>query len=285
MKSEKLKTLLDYLLIILGTELMVIGIYFFRFPNHFTFGGTTGFATLIEAFVDVNASDLSFLMSAALLVLGFIFLGKDFGEKTVFSSILFSISLSVVQRIFPMEGALTDQPVLELMYAIALPATGSAILFWLGASSGGMDIVAFILRKYTNMEVGSALFATNLLAAVFSFFVFDVSIGLYSLAGLLVNSLIIDNLIASMNMNKYFTIICDNPDQIVDYIHTTLHHGATVTKGTGTFTGEEKFIIYAAVNRSQSSALKKYIETVEPHAFLLVTNSSEIIGRGFLKYK
>lgn len=279
------KTIQEYLLITFGTVLMAIGVYLFKFPNHFAFGGATGIATVIEALTDMNASDISFVINLALLIFGCLTMGKDFGAKTFYASALFTVLLSIFERLLPLSGPLTHQPILELIYAIALPAAGSAILFRLDASSGGTDIIAMLLKRNSSLNIGIALLLTDLLIAFSSFLVFDVETGLFSLVGLVVKSLIIDSLIASMNMNKYFTIICDDPTPIVEFINSTLHHGSTVTGATGSYTGSKKTIIYAAVKKKESVRLIRYVKSVEPHAFLFVTNSSEIIGKGFLKYE
>lgn len=278
------KIIQEYILITFGILLTALGVYLFKFPNHFAFGGATGIATVIEALTGMNASDVSFVLNLGLLVLGCLTLGKDFGAKTIYASALFTVLLSVFERLYPLSAPLTHQPILELIYAIALPAAGSAILFRLDASSGGTDVIAMLLKKNTSLNIGIALLLTDLVIASSSFFVFDVETGLFSMVGLVVKSLIIDSMIASMNMNKYFTIICDDPTPIVNYINETLHHGSTVTGATGSYTGSKKTIIYAAVKKKESGALVRYVKSVEPHAFLFITNSSEIIGKGFLKY-
>ena len=130
------KKIFEYVLITLGIILTALGVYLFKFPNHFAFGGATGIATVVEAVTGINASDVSFIINLALLVLGCIVLGRDFGTKTIYASALFTVMLSFMERLFPIDGPLTSQPILELIYAIALPAAGSAILFWTDSSSG-----------------------------------------------------------------------------------------------------------------------------------------------------
>lgn len=277
-------TVKEYLTITFAIFIMSIGVYVFKFPNNFAFGGATGIATVISALTGIPSSSISSLINLVLLILGCIVLGKDFGAKTIYASSLFTVLLALFEQIAPMNGPLTNQPILELVYAIALPAIGSALLFRLDASSGGTDILAMIIRKYSpSINIGNALLATDILIGISAFFVFDAETGLFSLVGLVVKSLIIDNLIASMNTNKYFTIICDDPDPIVKYIQGTLHHSSTITGATGSYTGSQKAIIYCAVRKRESYALKKFVKETEPTAFLFVTNSSEIIGKGFLK--
>ena len=278
-----MKTVWEYGLITVSMMIMTIGVYFFKFPNHFAFGGVTGFSTVVSELTRWSASQFTFIANMVLLVLGFLFLGRDFGIKTVYASLVMSAMLPVLERFFPMAQPLTDEPLLELVYAIFLPAVGSAVLFNIGASSGGTDIVAMILKKYTSFNIGSALLYTDLLVTLCSFVVFDVQTGLFSFVGLTVKSLVIDNVIESINLCKYFNIICDEPEPIIDFIVKKLHRGATVCTAEGAYTHGKKAIIFTALRRPQALALRRYVKSVEPTAFILITNTSEIIGKGFQK--
>lgn len=141
---------------------MAIGIYFFKFANNFTFGGITGLAVLVAKTGVMSASDFTFIMNMLLLLIGLIVLGKTFALTTAYCSILLSVLLSLLERIFPMSHPLTDQPMLELAFAIALPAFSSAVLFNIGSSSGGTDVIAAIFKKYTSINIGRALLLTDL---------------------------------------------------------------------------------------------------------------------------
>ena len=145
----------------LSTLLIAFGTYFFKFTNNFTFGGITGLAVLVAKTGLISASDFNLVMSMILLLIGLIVLGKKFAAKTAYCSILLSVALSAMERIWPMDHPLTGQPMLELCFAIALPALGSAILFNIGASSGGTDIIAMILKKYSSFDIGRALSRTR----------------------------------------------------------------------------------------------------------------------------
>lgn len=163
----------EYGIITVATLIMVIGIYVFKFPNNFSFGGVSGMAVLLAKLTSISAGNWTFLLNMALLVLGFLFLGKSFGIKTVYVSVLMSVALSGMEKILPMSHPLTTQPVLELIFAIFLPALSAAILFDIGASGGGTDILAMILKKYTSFNIGSALFVVDLLITVAACFIFD----------------------------------------------------------------------------------------------------------------
>ena len=277
MKS-KLK---NFSLLTISTLIMAVGIYFFKFANNFTFGGITGIAVLVAKFLPISASDFSFVVNILLLIIGWIVLGKSFAEKTAYSTILLSISLSLLERIYPMSHPLTNEPLLELIFAILLPALGSAILFNIGASSGGTDVIAMILKKYTSVDIGKGLMISDLIFTLAGFLVFNVKTGLYSLFGLIMRSALIDNFIESFNRSKYFHVVTSNATCICDFIQNDLQRGATIVNATGAFTGDDKYIILTVLSPSQAAKLRNFIKEQDPKAFLLVSNTSEIIGKGF----
>lgn len=277
MKS-KLK---NFSLLTISTLIMAVGIYFFKFTNNFTFGGITGIAVLVAKFLPISASDFSFVVNILLLIIGWIVLGKSFAEKTAYSTILLSVSLSLLERIYPMSHPLTNEPLLELIFAILLPALGSAILFNIGASSGGTDVIAMILKKYTSVDIGKGLMISDLIFTLAGFLVFNVKTGLYSLFGLIMRSALIDNFIESFNRSKYFHVVTSNATCICDFIQNDLQRGATIVNAIGAFTGDDKYIILTVLSPSQAVKLRNFIKEHDPKAFLLVSNTSEIIGKGF----
>ncbi len=277
MKSQ----LKNFTYLTLSTLVMAVGIYFFKFSNNFTFGGITGLAVLIAKSGAISAGDFSFAANMVLLVIGFFILGRKFAAKTAYSSILLSVTLSGLERIYPMSQPLTSQPLLELAFAIALPSIGSAVLFNIGASSGGTDVVAMIMKKYTSFNIGNALLVTDFFITLAGCFVFDIETGLYSFLGLALRSFMIDGFIESLNLSKYFNVVCSNPQPICDFIKDEIHRGATIVEAKGAFSGEDKYIIFTVLNRIQAVRLRNYIKENSPDAFLLISNTSEIIGKGF----
>ena len=180
-----------------------------------------------------------------------------------------------------MDGPLTDQPILELIFAIVLPAFGSAILFNIGASSGGTDVIAMILKKYTSVDIGKALLLSDFLITLAGFFVFDIQTGLYSFLGLTMRSTLIDSFIESLNRSKYFNVVCSNPEDICSYIKDKLHRSATIVLAQGAFSGEDKYIVLTVLSPTEAVKLRNFIKATTPDAFLLISNTSEIIGKGF----
>lgn len=271
----------NFLLLTASTLIMAVGIYFFKFANNFTFGGITGFAVLVAKFTPLSASDFSFIANILLLVVGWIILGKSFAAKTAYSTILLSVTLSLFERVYPMSHPLTNEPLLELIFAILLPALGSAILFNIGASSGGTDVIAMVLKKYTSVDIGRGLMISDVLFTLCAFFVFDVKTGLYSLLGLIMRSALIDNFIESLNRSKYFHVVCSDPKPICNFIEKNLVRGATIVNAKGSFTGDNKYIILTVLSPSQAVKLRNFIKENSPGASLLISNTSEIIGKGF----
>lgn len=278
MKSGILK---EYAIISVSTFILAVGIYFFKFPNDFTFGGVSGLSVVLGRVTPFSPAGANFLLNLLLDLGGFLFLGKDFGVKTVYSSLLLSSLVWGLERLMPLARPLTDEPMLELVFAVLLPAFGSALLFHEGASSGGTDIIAMILKKYTSVDIGKALFLSDLLITLSSFFVFNIKTALFSFLGLLSKSLIVDSVIEGINLNKYFTVICTEPKPILDYIVNQLDRSATVCDGLGAYSHRRKYIIFTVMSRSQAAQLRRYIRHTEPDAFLLICNTSEIIGKGF----
>lgn len=271
----------NFFLMTASTLVMAVGIYFFKFTNNFTFGGITGLAVLVAKSGVISASDFSSLANVLLLLVGWAVLGKKFAANTAYCTLLLSASLSLLERFCPMAQPLTDQPILELVFAIALPSLGSAVLFNIGSSSGGTDVIAMIVRKYTSFNIGNALLFSDVLITFAGCFVFDIETGLYSFVGLVVRSFMIDGFIESLNLSKYFNVICSNPQPICDFIKDHLHRGATIVDAKGAFSGERKYIIFTALNRMEAIKLRNFIKQNSPDAFLLISNTSEIIGKGF----
>ena len=164
MTKPAIKIVKEYALLTLASVLMIISTWLFKYPNNFTFGGITGLSIVLSRIFEVPASTLNLVMNAVLLVIGVVVLGKGFAGKTLYVTILSTVGLSALDKIYPITTPLTDEPVIELLFAVAIPAVASAILFNMDASSGGTDIVAMLLKKHTTLEIGTAIFAVDLSA-------------------------------------------------------------------------------------------------------------------------
>lgn len=274
-----------FLIVNAGVFLLSLGVYFFKFPNNFTTGGVSGLSILLGRLIPIPALSPATLMSVinlALLAVGFIFLGTDFGFWTAYCSVMFSFETWLFERMFPMDKPFTDQPLLELCFAIMLPAVGSALLFNSNASSGGTDIIAMILKKYTALtDIGKALFVSDSLIALSSCFIFGMQTGLFSLLGLFLKAFVVDSVIESINLCKFFAIVTSKPQEICDFIIHDLGHSSTVIDAIGAYTHTDCKVVLIACRRGEAVRLRQKCKTVDPKSFMFITNTSEIIGKGF----
>ena len=285
-KAREITPVESYILMTIGILITAVGTYFFKFPNNFSTGGVSGLSLILGRVIPsafFTPSVFMFIINMALLVVGFIFLGRSFAFSTVYCSTLLSVVMAIMEKLWPIAAPLTTQPFLELCFAVLLPAFGSAILFHLGASSGGTDIIAMILRKYTSMNIGTALMAADSLITVAALFCFGVETGLYCILGLLLKSTLVDYVGDSFRTKKCFQIISSNPKPIVDFIVGTLHRGATLEDVHGAYSNQKMTMVVTVLNRSQAMLLRKYVHQADPHAFMIITASTEIVGKGFLK--
>ena len=271
----------DYVMITLGTLLIALEVYFFEIPNSFTIGGVSGISVLIGELTQISTSNLIILLNLILLIIGFIFLGRSCGIRTIYCSLLYSAFMKLFEMTVPLETTVTDEPFLELVFVILLTSIGSALIFRCDATSGGTDIIALIVKKYSSIDVGKCLLFVDFLIVVSAFFVFDVKTGLYSLLGLFVRAFLVDSVIENMDSCKYFMIVTTKAEELNDYIIGTLGRGATVVRAYGAYTGDDKTILHTACGRIEALKLQKVIHRIDPLAFVVITTSREIIGSGF----
>ena len=277
--KENLK---EFLLLNAGTLLITLGVYFFKFPNNFSTGGVTGISiVLTKYFPSLSASSFVSILNIILLVIGFMVFGRGFGFKTAYSSLFMSAVLEFLQRFYPMSAPFTDQPLMELLFAVGLPAVGSAILFNIDASNGGTDIVAMIMKKYTSLDIGKSLMLSDLVITLLAGVAYVMRAGMFSMLGLIIKTTLLDSVMESFNMCKYFTIVTKNPDLICNFIIKELNRSATCVKGQGAFAHEAETIVLAVMTRGQAIHLRHFIRLNDPKTFMMITNTSEIIGKGF----
>ena len=281
MSNKAIKLFKDYIVITLAVIIMDLGIYAFKFPNHFSFGGVSGLAVVLNEILGISAAQINLVINLALLVIGFAVLGKSFGLKTAYATVLSSVVLSLMEKMMPISAPLTNQPMLELAYAIALPAVAAAMLFYVDASGGGTDIVAMILKKYTTIDIGTALLISDVAIVALSFIAFDLRTGLFSVCGLLAKSIFVDRTMDQMRLCKYFTIISSDPEPICDFIQNVLNRSTTLYNAEGGYSHENKKVILCALDRRQAVILQRFIRQTDDSAFIMITKSSETFGKGF----
>lgn len=274
--------LLFFLLLNSGLFLTAVGISIFKTPNHFAFGGTSGISIILSTlFPKWNVGVFMWLVNGILVLLGFVFLGIRSMGWTIYSSFALSFYVSLCETVCPLVNPLTTDTFLELCYAVLLPALGSAIVFNVGASTGGTDIVAMILHKYTSLEIGRALMFSDLGIVLIAAFLYGPQTGLYCILGLVLKCTVVDGAIESLNLRKVCTIISRYPDQVSDFIIHELHRSATEQPAYGAYTHDQKKVLMTVLTRSEATRLRIFLRKADPHAFMTIVNSSEIVGKGF----
>lgn len=282
MQEKRKQWMREFGLLNLGTFLTAIGSYFFKFPNNFSTGGVTGLSVVLtHYFPGLSNGTIVSVINIALMVVGLVLLGKEFGFKTFYVTIAFSAMLKLFEAVTPLTQPLTDQPFMELLFGVFLPAWGSAMLFNIGSSTGGTDIIAMVVKKYFKCHIGKALLVVDFFITVMTFVAFGPTTGLFSILGLVMRSFAVDFFLEEMNTYKSFTIITDHAEEIYRYITQVLHRGATIYHAEGVFEHSNKTIILTAQSKQQGIKLQELIKKTDPHAFVLISNTSEIIGKGF----
>lgn len=291
--KERRKTVLNWVVLNFGILLIAVGIHFFKAPNNFATGGVSGISIILTKYVTkslpfITQPVINLIINAILIIIGFIFLGKGCTFKTAYCSIMYTVEMYAMQWILQALGielnaqnTLTSHKFLEFVYAMLLTGIGSAILFNCNASSGGTDIIAPIIKKYAKINIGKALFVTDLLIASSTFIIFDTATGLFSVLGLFFKAFLVDSVIESIGKSKLVTIITANEELIAPFIIEGMHRSFTSYKAKGGYSGEEKTIMITVCNRKEAYRLKAKIRQTDPAAFVILTDTNEILGKGF----
>lgn len=285
-KSKKKSLLLNFAAMNLGVIVLTFGVYLFEVPNHFAMGGVSGIAIILSHYFEqygFTQPIILAILNIALLIVGFILLGRGLTLRTTYCTLAYTGLLNLLNWIHPMKSTLTDQPLLELIYAVVFVGGGSAILYQSNASSGGSDIIAFIVKKYSGWNIANAVLITDFVIGSLAFVAFrsDISIGLLSIFGIAIKTFIIDGVIDNITKTKYVTIITVNPDVVAEVILNNIKRGFTKYKAEGGYTGEERTVIITVCRRTQAARLKARLHVVDPTAFVIITNANEIVGNGF----
>lgn len=285
MRSRIMTLIREYSFLSFASAVMSVGIYFFEFLNGFTTGGVSGFSLILSAYLpQLSAGMIMLTVNLLLLAIGFLVMGREFGLKTFFCNTAVSVGTLLLELWIPRTAPLTDEPMLETIFMVLLPSFAMAIMFYLGASSGGTDIIAVILKKYLSLNISNALFFSDLLIVFFAFAAFGIEAWLFSLLGFFLRILSINLFLKKINTSKYCTVITSPEfrDMICDYITNELKRSATVSEEfIGAYHNEKKSVLLSALTRRQAGKLKEFTKTLDEKTFIIISETSEITGNGF----
>ncbi|WP_101846165.1 YitT family protein [Halobacillus sp. Marseille-P3879] len=274
--------LLSFLLMNLGAFAVAVNVHFFLSPNDLATGGVSGLSIVLnKLFPELTLGTLMILLNIVLFIVGFIFLGFQFGTKTIYASFALSFMVWGLETFFPMQQALSDDLLIQLIIGQIIAASGMAIVFHQGASTGGTDVIAMILNKYFSIEVGKGVLFSDIAIAASSIFIFGPAVGMYAFFGVLLNGLVIDYALQQFDHNKEVVIISRESEQVREFIVDNLGRGATIHFAKGAFNQEDKEVITTIMNRKDFSKLKKYMQAVDEQAFITVHSMNEILGQNF----
>ena len=275
-----MKKIREYALTTLGIILTAIGLEYFLFPNDIAAGGVSGIALVINGITGWNISIMVFILNIILFIVAFVVLGKGFGGKSLYATVILSVVMEIIEKVFN-PVMLTENMFLASFFGSSLLAMGAAIVFHQGASTGGTSILAAIISKFTPLGVGTALLLNDSIICLLAINVFGIDKGLFGFFSLILIGLLIDKFIDGFNTCKQVFIITSKADMVVNFINKDINRGCTVLNGKGGYTYSEVNIVYTVLSNNQFITLKNFIKENNPEAFITVNDSKEVLGLGF----
>lgn len=275
MKPNK-QTPKEYALITVGIAIVACAVYLFMMPSNISVGSATALAMVLSNFIPLPVSAITFVLNGGLLLVGFLLIGKDFGGKTVYGTLLLPAFLRVFEVTLPHFQSLTGDAFLDMVCYILTVAVGLAILFSCNASSGGMDIVAKLMNKFLHMDLGQAMSVSGMLVALSSALCYDKKTVVLSVLGTYFGGLLVDHFIFGMNIKRKVCIISSHHDEILQYILHELHSGASIYEAIGAYDQKPRPEINAIVDNSEYRALMAFVKKTDPKAFVTVYSVNEI---------
>lgn len=273
----------EYFLVAIGTFIVALGVYYFLVPENLAAGGVSGLAIVINNYIPLSISIINSLLNILLLIIGFIFIGSEFGGKTIFSVVFFSLSMFLMESKYPATMPVTDEILLNLICGIVISAIGLSLVFNQNASTGGTDIIAKIFNKYFNLDMGTGLMAADVVVVVSALFTYGLKTGIVGAFGWFLNGIVVNYFIDGFNIKREVVIITNKPKEIKDFIFSSIERGVTIYKAEGGYTKENKDVIVTTVSKGEYFLLKKELKNLDPDVFVIVRTVQEVIGSGFQK--
>ena len=271
--------IIDYLIITLATVVAASSVFFFLVPSNVSVGSVSGLAIILSNFIPLSVATLTMLMNIILLIIGFIFIGKDFGEKTVYTSLLVPAVMWVLEQVFPNFQSLTGDQTLDVISFCALSGISLSVLFIHNASSGGLDIIAKILNRYFRMDFGRAVGVVGMAVALSSAFVYDAKTVILSVLGTYFSGMVLDHFIFGSTLKKKVCVISEKNEEILEFVLHKMHSGATTYDATGAYTNNVHKEIVVVVYKNEYLDLINFITRIDPNAFITVYSINEVIFR------
>ena len=275
-KTDYKSILIEINILTIAIAIIAVAVYFFLVPSHTSISSMSGLGIVLSNFVPLPLSAITMILNVVLLIIGFFTCGKEFGLKTVYTSVMLPVFLGIFENIFPNTGSITNSQELDVLCYILVVSVGLSILFNRNASSGGLDIVAKIMNKYFHMELGKAMSLSGMCVALSAALVYDKKTVVLSVLGTYFNGIVLDHFIFDHNIKRRVCIITKKEEELRQVIVRDLHSGATIYEAIGAYNMEKRNEIITIVDKGEYQKLMKYINQEDPEAFITVYTVSDM---------
>ena len=275
-KTDYKSILIEINILTIAIAIIAVAVYFFLVPSHTSISSMSGLGIVLSNFVPLPLSAITMILNVVLLIIGFFTCGKEFGLKTVYTSVMLPVFLGIFENIFPNTGSITNSQELDVLCYILVVSVGLSILFNRNASSGGLDIVAKIINKYLHMELGKAMSLSGMCVALSAALVYDKKTVVLSVLGTYFNGIVLDHFIFDHNIKRRVCIITKKEEELRQFIVHDLHSGATIYEAIGAYNMEKRNEIITIVDKGEYQKLMKYINQEDPGAFITVYTVSDM---------
>ena len=266
----------ETVILTVAVAIIAAAVYFFLVPSHTSVSSISGLGIVLSNFVPLQLSAITKILNVVLLIIGFFTCGREFGVKTVYTSVMLPLFLGLFEIIFPNFGSMTDSQELDVLCYVLVVSVGLSILFNRNASSGGLDIVAKIMNKYLHMELGKAMSLSGMCVALSAALVYDKKTVVLSILGTYFNGIVLDHFIFDHNIKRRVCIITKKEEELRQFIIHDLHSGATIYEAIGAYNMEKRHEIITIVDKGEYQKLMKFINQEDPKAFITVYNVSNM---------
>ena len=275
-KTDYKSILIEINILTIAIAIIAVAVYFFLVPSHTSISSMSGLGIVLSNFVPLPLSAITMILNVVLLIIGFFTCGKEFGLKTVYTSVMLPVFLGIFENIFPNTGSITNSQELDVLCYILVVSVGLSILFNRNASSGGLDIVAKIMNKYFHMELGKAMSLSGMCVALSAALVYDKKTVVLSVLGTYFNGIVLDHFIFDHNIKRRVCIITKKEEELRQFIVRDLHSGATIYEAIGAYNMEKRNEIITIVDKGEYQKLMKNINQEDPEAFITVYTVSDM---------
>lgn len=275
-KTDYKSILIEINILTIAIAIIAVAVYFFLVPSHTSISSMSGLGIVLSNFVPLPLSAITMILNVVLLIIGFFTCGKEFGLKTVYTSVMLPVFLGIFENIFPNTGSITNSQELDVLCYILVVSVGLSILFNRNASSVGLDIVAKIINKYFHMELGKAMSLSGMCVALSAALVYDKKTVVLSVLGTYFNGIVLDHFIFDHNIKRRVCIITKKEEELRQFIVRDLHSGATIYEAIGAYNMEKRNEIITIVDKGEYQKLMKYINQEDPEAFITVYTVSDM---------